>query len=288
MSHFSGAFFRAPVSFHPKYILIDGETDGGTTTDDTVIDDTTTNNNPFKDKWVSILGDSISTYTGYIPSGNAAQYPDGDLTDVSKTWWHQLLTKLGAKLCVNQSYCGRNVCGDANNDAVNAYGTLHRVKGTTYINLDGSTEEATANIQPDIILILLGVNDFYHEKTLGEYSETKASGATTDFYSAYNYMLLKLIGYNYLKAQTYCLSTPYMDKFSFMGKNTNNNLQLDFNRAIKKEARLYGVHFINLSNLCIHSGNNSTYLIDKIHPKANMMTMMANQCYHSMMADNCL
>ena len=28
-------------------------------------------NNPFKDKWISILGDSISTYDGWIPEGNA-------------------------------------------------------------------------------------------------------------------------------------------------------------------------------------------------------------------------
>ena len=35
-------------------------------------------NNPFKDKWVSILGDSISTYEGYIPEGNSSYYPNDD------------------------------------------------------------------------------------------------------------------------------------------------------------------------------------------------------------------
>ena len=245
-------------------------------------------NNPFKDKWVSILGDSISTYKGYIPEGNATQYPSGDVDDVSKTWWHILLTKLGAKLCVNNSWSGRQVCGLAEDEAVHAIGKLHRVKGSKYINLDGSTEEATENIQPDIILIMLGVNDFYHDITLGSYTVAKCKDNSTDFYTAYNSMLLTLIGTNYQKAQVYCLSTPYMDKFSFMGTNTNNNTQIEFNEAIEKEANLFGVHFIKLSNLNINSGNNSTYLIDKLHPKAVMMTMIANQCYNSMRANNCL
>ena len=47
-------------------------------------------NNPFKDKWVSILGDSISTYKGYIPEGNSNYCPNDDVNDVSKTWWHIL------------------------------------------------------------------------------------------------------------------------------------------------------------------------------------------------------
>ena len=66
--------------------------------------------NPFKDKWVSILGDSISTYNGWVPAGNSYYYPKDDVNDVKKTWWHILLKKLGAKLCVNESWNGRKVC----------------------------------------------------------------------------------------------------------------------------------------------------------------------------------
>ena len=77
--------------------------------------------NQFKDKWISILGDSISTFKNYCyvdtDDGEAgaheyygstsAGHPEGDDVDtVEKTWWHQLLTKLGAKLCVNASVGG--------------------------------------------------------------------------------------------------------------------------------------------------------------------------------------
>ena len=246
-------------------------------------------NNPFKDKWVSILGDSISTYEGYIPEGNSTWYPNDDVDDVSKTWWHLLLTKLGAKLCVNESWGGRKVCGSDTRDAVNVYNKLHRVKGQTYINLDGSTEVATEDIQPDIILLAIGINDFLNGSTLGTYSESMASNAKTDFYSAYNFIVLRMIGTHYKNAQTYCLNTTYTHQYALFGKNANGNNQLAFNKAIQEEANLYGVHFIDIFKLCVHGGNRTVYLIDDlIHPKAAMMTWMANQCYSSMMAENCL
>ena len=65
-------------------------------------------NNPFKDKWISILGDSISTYEGWMPEGNAKWYPGGDVNDVSKTWWHILLSKLGAKFAQYELHTLRN------------------------------------------------------------------------------------------------------------------------------------------------------------------------------------
>lgn len=41
---------------------------------------------PFLGKKISILGDSISTFSGYIPSGNAVWYPRGEITSVKDTW----------------------------------------------------------------------------------------------------------------------------------------------------------------------------------------------------------
>ena len=41
---------------------------------------------PFLGKKISILGDSISTFSGYIPSGNATWYPRGEITSVKDTW----------------------------------------------------------------------------------------------------------------------------------------------------------------------------------------------------------
>ena len=40
---------------------------------------------------LSILGDSISTYEGWIPEGNSVFYPhNGAVQDVSQTWWKNI------------------------------------------------------------------------------------------------------------------------------------------------------------------------------------------------------
>lgn len=252
---------------------------------------TTNINNPFKDKWVSILGDDVSTYEGYIPEGNETYYPNGDVDDVSKTWWHQLLTRLGAKLCVNDSWNGRYVCGEDAKDVKNACNKLHRVKGQTYTNLDGSTEEATEDIKPDIILIMLGRNDFNDNKTLGEYKVQNFYNYTSSFYNAYNYMLQNVCGVNYPYAQIYCLEMSYTDIHSFLGSNSNENTIYDFNEAIEKEAKMFCKDIIYISRAGITGMNTKKYLIDEYpnntHPNAACMPLIANRCYNEMMANNC-
>ena len=256
-----------------------------------VSDLTTLTNNPFKGKWVSILGDSISTYDKYIPSGYTTYYPTSDVNDVSKTWWHILLTKLGAKLCVNNSNGARSVFNDSTGTDItkDELNKLHRVKGQEYINLDGTKETATADIKPDIILVLLGTNDFTDGIKLGELIKNSAgtSNFNTNFYQSYNAMLLNLI-VNYPNAHVYCLETTYNNKFNFLGKNSANNYQSEFNLAIEETARIYGVHCIHTSKLPITQTNKDTYLLSNVHPKAAMMNMIANQCYREMVADNCL
>ena len=59
-------------------------------------------------KTVSILGDSISTFEGYIPEGYLAYYPGNDMTldDVNDTWWMKMLQNTGMELLVNGSWSG--------------------------------------------------------------------------------------------------------------------------------------------------------------------------------------
>ena len=61
---------------------------------------------------ISVLGDSMSTLYGYSnnvvnPNEHNEYYPRNDVLSEKDTWWHILLRKLGAKLCVNQSWSGR-------------------------------------------------------------------------------------------------------------------------------------------------------------------------------------
>ena len=62
------------------------------------IDDNALSVDMFKDKWVSILGDSISTFPEYIPDEMIASEHEG-LDTVDKEWWHIVLIKNGGILC---------------------------------------------------------------------------------------------------------------------------------------------------------------------------------------------
>ena len=64
---------------------------------------------------ISILGDSYSTFEGYVPSGNVSWYATTawenrtDVVDVRQTWWWQLISEGGYILGVNESYSGSTI-----------------------------------------------------------------------------------------------------------------------------------------------------------------------------------
>ena len=99
---------------------------------------------------VSILGDSISTYSGYNPKGYEVYYDDimqmrNGLGSVYDTWWARVNQALGAYLCVNNSYSGSRVSGKD----FPAGCCQERI-----MNL------RTSEYRPDLILVYLGFNDF--------------------------------------------------------------------------------------------------------------------------------
>ena len=73
----------------------------------------------------SILGDSYSTYGGYVtPQTNACWYngTDGgtekqnDVSSVEQTWWHLLTTLHNMQLDTNNSYSGSTICHTGYNE----------------------------------------------------------------------------------------------------------------------------------------------------------------------------
>lgn len=113
-------------------------------------------------KSVAILGDSYSTFEGYIdPESNAIWYfshPDPQLTDVSdvkETWWHQVITDNNLRLETNNSYSGSTIC----NTGYDARDYSDRSFITRMKNL-GS---------PDMIFIFGGTNDSWANSPIGEF-----------------------------------------------------------------------------------------------------------------------
>lgn len=114
-------------------------------------------------KKVSILGDSYSTFEGYLtPSTNAYWYTEGtnawhdtDVTSVEQTWWWQFINNNdGYVLEVNNSYSGSAMCN------------------TGYDGMDESTSfiSRMTNLgDPDIIFVFGGTNDNYTGCSMGSY-----------------------------------------------------------------------------------------------------------------------
>ena len=102
-------------------------------------------------KRVSVIGDSISTFRGYIEYGYPAHYPttDGDVTLVKQTYWYKLIYDYmsNAKFDTNLSYSGSEV----SRNALQTYGPCF---------FERFEEHGLGS--PDIVLIHGGTNDYAH------------------------------------------------------------------------------------------------------------------------------
>lgn len=130
-----------------------------------------------KAKTVAILGDSYSTFDGYIPQGNASWYfstPQGenDVVRVEDTWWHQFCAKSGYELMLNESWSGSTIC-NTGYDAVPCptWSFIARMK-----NVAGRRND------PDLILVFGGTNDSWADSPIGE---MKYEGWTEDDLKSY-------------------------------------------------------------------------------------------------------
>lgn len=116
-----------------------------------------------KPRTFSILGDSYSTYEGYVqPDTNLvwykAQYDDQRTTDVrnvDQTWWRLLTKHTGLRLLVNNSYSGATIAYHGYNDE--DYSARSFLARMDYLD------------KPDILIIFGGTNDSWAGTQVGEY-----------------------------------------------------------------------------------------------------------------------
>ncbi len=215
--------------------------DGMKLISDTVLDVISTN---MKKKTLSILGDSISTYSGTVPEGNRTYYgPDGeygylatnDVTDVSYMWWHQLMVEKNYKLEVNQSYSSSPVSnvGFNGNDA-SGYSFINRMKNIG---------------DPDVIVIYGGTNDALGAAEVGEYKyENWTADDLKTFRPAYAYMLDYLTK-NHPNADIVVIIQPNLD-----------DRKVGIADSIKEICNYYDVKYVELpETLELHdaSGTNA-------------------------------
>ena len=214
-------------------------------------------------KKVSILGDSISTFTGTMPADYNVYYPEhGDIPNASQTWWGQLLTNTGMVLCRNASSANTDVTGNSLALDGSAPGCSIRrlvdLRGT-----DGSS--------PDVIIIYMGINDFARSRTLGSFTApgVQTEGEVMVFTDAYELMLQEIKAL-YPTASIYCCTL--LERCDMEGNtgapavNLNGDTVADFNTQIKAIAAAYGASVIDFYNCGINYTNLSLFTVDGIHP----------------------
>lgn len=131
-------------------------------------------------RYVSILGDSISTFERCNPDGFRVYYDEekqrlNGLTNVSETWWYKVIQALDVSLCVNNSFSGSRVSGDC----FPAANSPERLK---YCR--------SGDVIPQLLLIYIGGNDFGYNVPLR--SKRLFQRDTSYFGDAYDLMLSRI------------------------------------------------------------------------------------------------
>lgn len=223
---------------------------------------------------LSILGDSISTFDGWIPEGYSCYFPmNGDVMNVEKTWWKMVLKDTGMELCVNGSSAGSTCVGDSLSADDVKYGcSEYRI--WDLIGSNGSF--------PDVIIVYMGTNDFLKAVPLGDNDGTRAveEGMIETFSDAYCMILDKLVAY-YPNAEIYCCNLPPMGNW---GPESGpvfvpfvNGLDLtpeDYGKQIEVIAAAKGCKIIDLQNCGITADNLSDYVSDGIHMNPEGMELI--------------
>lgn len=212
-------------------------------------------------KQISIIGDSISTYYGFVPDGYKVYYNEeialeNQLTSVDDTWWRIVCKHLGAEICVNNSYSGSRVSGEgfpcASSDERTS--SLH-------------TESAT----PDLILLYIGANDF--GRGIG-IKENPFFYKEAIFYNSYKEMLQKIMR-NYPNSQIICAtlmksSVKGNPQWEYPLSKTGISLE-EYNEAIREIANNVGVLVADLEAL-----NTPYETLDTLHPTREGHKTIAN------------
>ena len=217
----------------------------------------------YQNKYVSILGDSISTFGGYSQPKDAAYYDTackiatGISTSVD-TWWGQVIERLGAQLLINNSWSGSTVC---NHESYQVPSYACSNERTSSLSKNGQA--------PDVIFVFMGVNDW------GAGFPIVGDGAEKEYAFSFAYQtMLKKLRDNYPKAEIICLTLPvscctaaanFQFPYFFAGRHI-----IEYCNSIRENATQCGCRVIDLYN-CAPPYDT----IDGIHPNASGMKTLA-------------
>ena len=115
---------------------------------------------------IFIMGDSYSTYKGYLPEGNHSYYGDNRKDEpivhgVDKTWWKTLARMKGLNIVENDSYSGSTVCNTVRETLPLSSSFVNRMDRY-------SADDFFAKNEVGTMLIFGGTNDSWINAPIGE------------------------------------------------------------------------------------------------------------------------
>ena len=248
----------------------------------------------------SILGDSISTYQGYLVSDSVgydganyrAYYGNPEysspLGDVNLTWWKKLIKKSGMTLLQNCAWSGSRVAPSSSNpvdSTTNAAAgcSLRRIADLAF----------GGDVKPDIIVVAIGVNDMGQNVPLGTWDGNQVIPTPSNsltFSESYALMLYRIMT-TYPNAEIYCctmLETSNPDGYDpgqdgFPVINAGGKSIMDFNNVIKSVALAVGARVIDTHSCGVTYWNISSMSVDgNQHPNAKGMDLICNCIYREL------
>lgn len=196
-------------------------------------------------KTIAILGDSYSTFYGYIPDGQPSWYSRettteySDVHDVRNTWWWKVADNGGFNLGVNDSYSGATV-------------SYYGYNQEDYADRSFITR-ATRLGNPDIILVFGAINDSWTGVTMGEYVYENFDKADLYTFRPAMAKLFDVLQATYPKADIYFV--------------LSDELREEINESVHTVCDHYGIRCIDLEGVEKKAG----------HPTVRGMDIIARQ-----------
>ena len=232
----------------------------------------------YEGKIISILGDSISTFQGYIPEADGVNlrhfytYPSERLLDdANETWWMQVINQLGGQLGVNESWSGTRFSN---------YSSRNEQKVGKDVCMSSITriKNLGSNGTPDVILVYGGTNDVGNRVDLGVFKPEKAPTEVDldaimwdDFCKAFTAAIMRLQHF-YPDAEIYIMLPTHTEYFGEANFTPYLNV-------MQEVCDHYGIETIDLRK----SGINLNHLPDGVHPNEDGMDLITDEVIKNMM-----
>lgn len=193
------------------------------------------NQNQEEKKTVSILSDSLGTYEGYTtPWSIYYYYYTSQYMSVSETWWMRYIENNDMRLGINESLGGSKVAWwEGEPSGYNAQQCMAAEERIERLDDNGT---------PDVILFFGGTNDIASTE-LGEFVPGENIGDVSDFHSAYQTALVRLMEH-YPDAEIICL-TPYYRDISSWSDTTDEDVDA-YADCIVEICQYYGIRCVDL------------------------------------------